>query len=97
MTAQCAGVRYATGSTQCWVEPVWVVVDPDRTIAGPRVHACDRHVHSVIDRDRGSLVLPYDPCIHPGVFSRHLPGSVTEFNPTEHCWQCDQDIPSSEL
>ncbi len=38
-----------------------------------------------------------DACIHPGLFSMHVPGDPTRFNASEHCWHCDRDIPASQL
>lgn len=38
-----------------------------------------------------------EPCIHPGLFSMHVPGDPSRFNETEHCWHCDRDVPASEL
>ena len=32
-------------------------------------------------------------CEHPGVFSAHVPGDASRFNPTEHCWLCGADVP----
>jgi hypothetical protein len=58
-------------------------------------------------REYAELMADYDshperyarevPCIHPGVFSRHVPGDPVAFNATEHCWQCGTDVPAGEL
>jgi hypothetical protein len=58
LTGRCAGVRYATGSSQCWNVPVWEVSDPDRQIAGRRLLACHKHVAGLLNRDGASLVVP---------------------------------------
>lgn len=92
----CAGAQFATGNASCWETPVWEVSDPDWQIAGRKRYACNRHVHGVIDRERGSLVMPYVPaaeqCIHVGVFAR---GPVD--GSTEHCFRCDSDVPRHML
>lgn len=63
MKLMCVGVRYATGSSQCWEDPVWVVMPVpgsawDDGAATSDVYACAKHVARVIDREHGSLVLP---------------------------------------
>lgn len=56
-------------------------------------HAADARA----ERDyQGRHRMP-EPCMHPGVFSMHVPGDPTRFNATEHCWHCDCDIPACEL
>ena len=44
-----------------------------------------------------SIKWPPEPCIHVGLFAGTPQKYEGVENPTEHCWDCDEDIPITEL
>jgi hypothetical protein len=58
----CHGVKYPTGTVQCYRDPTWVV--------NGETYSCDRHLVRALDRGHENVVVP----IIQGEIAQRCPG-----------------------